>query len=95
MRISVGSIAVGAVRVRSVGGRSIGAVAVSRGVGRRSRGAVVVSRGVGRSVVSTVVGRGIAAVATVGIGRHHSGLAGVAAHMHLLVVGAPLVPRHR
>jgi len=77
VRISVGSIVVGAVRRRSVGGRSIGAVAVSRSVRR--------------SVVSTIVGRGIATVATVGIGRHHGSLAGVAAHMHLLVIGASLV----
>ena len=92
MRISVGSIAVGAVRVRSVGGRSIGAVAVSRSVGVMSIGAVTISRGVRSSMVSTIVGRGIAAVATIGIGRHHSGLAGVTAHMHLLVIRAPLVP---
>ena len=78
VRVSIGSITVGAVSVRSVGGRSIGAVTISRGV--RS------------SMVSTIVGRGIAAVATVGIGRHHSGLAGVTAHMHLLVIRAPLVP---
>jgi len=77
VRISVGSIVVGAVRGRSVGGRSIGAVAVSGGVRR--------------SVVSTIVGRGIAAVSTVGIGGHHGRLAGVATHMHLLVICAPLV----
>jgi len=56
-----------------------------------SIGAVTISRGVRSSMVSTIVGRGIAAVATISIGGHHGRLAGVAAHMHLLVVGAPLV----
>jgi len=85
VRISVGSIVVGAVR-----GRSKGAVR-GRSVGGRSIGAVAVSGSVSRGMVSTIVGRGIAAIATVGIGRHHGRLAGVAAHMHLLVIGAPLV----
>ena len=57
-------------------GRSVGAVAITRGV---------------RSMVSIVSG-GIAAVSSIGTGGHHRRLAGIPAHMNLLVISAPLIP---
>merc|ERR1719167_2013018 len=74
------------VRIISIGG----IVVVGRSVGGRSVGAVAISRGVGRGVM-TIVGGGIAAVAAIGTGRMHRRLAVIPAHMHLLVISAPLV----
>ena len=45
--------------------------------------------GVGRGIV--VVSRGVARMVTVGVGRSHNSMASVSAHVHLLVVSAPLV----
>merc|ERR1712219_98932 len=77
----VGIISIGSIVGRSVGGRSVGG---------RSVGAVTISRGVGRGVMS-IVGGGIAAVTAIGTGRMHRRLAVIPAHVHLLVVSAPLV----
>merc|ERR1719167_1721502 len=74
------------VRIISIGG----IVVVGRSVGGRSVGAVAISRGVGRGVMS-IVGGGIAAVAAIGTGRMHRRLAVIPAHVHLLVISAPLV----
>merc|ERR1711962_1790026 len=77
--------------VRIVGIISIGSiVVVGWSVRGRSIGAVAISRGVGRGMVS-VVGGGIAAVAAIGTGGHHCRLAGIPAHVNLLVISTPLV----